>query len=252
MTRLTLLIPCYNEAGRLPRTLSSFLARLPDDPAATEVIVLDDGSEDGTAELTRSAAAGDPRVRLLRWETNVGKGFAIRAGMLAASGDVIVFTDADGSYGPEQAERVASALDAADVAIGARGAPQPGGPLARGLASRAFNLAVRRLLGLEFNDTQCGLKGFRRAAAADIFGRARVDGFAFDAEALFLAGRLGLTVAEVPVTPERREGSKVRLAGDALQMLRQMWQVRRAAAAGAYGLPAGQTLAARAEAPPPA
>jgi hypothetical protein len=109
-------------------------------------------------------------------------------------------------------------------------------------ASRVFNQAMRRLLGLPFRDTQCGLKGFRREAARELFGRAKVDGFAFDAEVLFLARRLGLTVAEVPVSPEVREGSKVRLAVDALRMLRDTWRVRRAAAGGLYDRTAATPL----------
>jgi dolichyl-phosphate beta-glucosyltransferase len=147
----------------------------------------------------------------------------------------VVFTDADGSYGPEQMERVVAALERAPVAIGARLGSQPGGgsPLRR-LASPVFNRVMRLLLGLPFSDTQCGLKGFRRDAAEALFQRARVDGFAFDAEALLVANRLGLEVVEVPVTAEERQGSKVRLRGDALSMLADVWKVRRAAARGAY------------------
>jgi hypothetical protein len=121
--------------------------------------------------------------------------------------------------------------------------------MVRRVASRAFSLAQRAVLGLPFADTQCGLKGFRREAAQAIFGRAALDGFAFDAEALFLAGRLGLAVVEVPVRAEERDGSKVRLALDAVRMLREMGQVRRAAARGAYD--AAPTLPAPGEVSPP-
>jgi dolichyl-phosphate beta-glucosyltransferase len=100
---------------------------------------------------------------------------------------------------------------------------------------------MRRTLGLPFHDTQCGLKAFRRAAAADLFSRGRLDGFAFDAEILFLAERLGHQVVEVPVHAVDRDGSKVRLAADALRMLREMWSVRRAAARGVYDQPGDQT-----------
>jgi dolichyl-phosphate beta-glucosyltransferase len=147
----------------------------------------------------------------------------------------VVFTDADGSYSPEQLERVVAALAAAPVAIGARLGSQAGaGPPLRRLASRVFNRVMRLLLGLPFADTQCGLKGFRRDAAEAVFRRARVDGFAFDAEALLVARSLGIEVVEVPVRAEERQGSKVRLGGDALRMLGDIWRVRRAAAAGAY------------------
>ena len=102
------------------------------------------------------------------------------------------------------------------------------------MASRLFNRAIRALLGLPFGDTQCGLKGFRRPAALEVFGRSRLDGFAFDAEVLFLARRLGLTVSEVPVRAEERDGSKVQLVVDALDMLRDVLRVRRWAASGGY------------------
>jgi glycosyl transferase family 2 len=147
-----------------------------------------------------------------------------------------VFTDADGSYGPEQLERVVAALDRAPVAIGARLGSQAGtgSPLLRRLASPVFNRVMRLLLGLPFHDTQCGLKGFRRDAAEALFQRARVDGFAFDAEALLVAKRLAIEVVEVAVTAEDRQGSKVRVGGDALRMLADVWKVRRAAARGVY------------------
>ena len=231
MTRLTLVLPCYNEADRLPRTLEGFLAHL---PRSAEVVLVDDGSTDGTGEIAHAAAAADPRVRVLQRERNHGKGFSVRIGMLAAAGDLVVFTDADGSYAPSEVDRVVDALEDAPVAIAVRRAELVAGRLARRMASRGFNLAVRSVLDLPFADTQAGLKGFRRQAARQVFGRARVDGFAFDAEALFLARRLGIEVVEVPVWAEDRSGSKVRLALDAARMLQDMRQVRRAAAAGVY------------------
>ena len=235
MTALTIILPCFNEAMRLPTALATYLGWFPASPDEVEVLVVDDGSTDGTLAVADAAASGDARVRVLRTQPNHGKGFAVRTGMLAAQGDRIVFTDADGSYTPAEVERVALALGGADVAIGARGDLDAGtGPVLRRLASRVFNRAMRLVLGLPYRDTQCGLKGLRREAARELFTRARIDGFAFDAEALFLAGRLGLEVAEVPVRAEERDGSKVRLAVDALRMLRDMWGVRRAARAGAY------------------
>jgi glycosyltransferase involved in cell wall biosynthesis len=234
VTPLTIVLPCYEEGERLPGALERYLGHFPAGETGIEVLVVDDGSRDQTAAAADAVAARDPRVRVLRSSPNRGKGFAVRTGMLAGRGELLVFTDADGSYGPEEVERVVRALDDAAVAIGRRGDLEQGWPLLRRLASRVFNLATRLLLGLPFRDTQCGLKAFRREAAAELFGRTRVDGFAFDAEALFLARRLGLTVVEVEVSPELREGSKVRLAVDALRMLRDMWRVRRAAAAGAY------------------
>jgi glycosyltransferase involved in cell wall biosynthesis len=229
MTALTVIFPCYNEAERLPVTLEAYLAHLSSAPGEVEVLVVDDGSTDATAAVAEAAAGGDPRVRVIRTGPNRGKGFAVRAGMLAADGDRVVFTDADGSYGPSEVDRVARALAGAPVAIGTRDPDAATGRLARRVASRVFNRAMRVLLGLPFHDTQCGLKGFRREAARAVFGRARLDGFAFDAEALVLARRLGLAVAEVPVRAQERAGSKVRVLADGRRMLAQLWAVRRVA-----------------------
>jgi glycosyltransferase involved in cell wall biosynthesis len=233
-TGLTVVLPCYNEAKRLPGTLQAYLRQLSWVPGEVEVLVVDDGSTDATRAVAEAVAATNPRVRVLGHRPNRGKGFAVRAGMLAGRGDLIVFADADGSYGPGELQRVVQALAEAPVAIGARteGAT---GPLVRQAASRGFNLATRSLLGLPFQDTQSGLKGFRRAAARVIFSRTRLDGFAFDVEVLFLARRLGLDVAQVGVQARECDGSKVRVALDARRMLRDVWAVRQLAASGAYG-----------------
>ena len=232
---LSIVLPCLNEADRLPGTLAAYLAHFPPSRSEVELIVVDDGSTDGTTVIADQIAAADPRVLVVRTTHNHGKGYAVRTGIRAAQGELVVFTDADGSYGPEQLERVVAALERAPVAIGARSGRQTGaGWLLRRLASPVVNRVMRVLLGLPFSDTQCGLKGFRRGAAEAVFRRARVDGFAFDAEALLVAGRLGLEVVEVPVTAEERQGSKVRLRGDAVRMLADVWKVRRAAARGVY------------------
>jgi dolichyl-phosphate beta-glucosyltransferase len=231
---LTLVLPCYNEAERLPRTLATYLEWLPQTPGAVEVLVVDDGSTDGTASVASAVAAGDGRVRVIGSKLHRGKGFAVRTGVLAASGDLVVFTDADGSYGPGDVDRIVAALADAPVAIGARDLRSQATSPTRQLASRLFNQAMRTVLDLPFRDTQCGLKGFRRQAALELFGRATLDGFAFDAEVLYLTRRLGLHVAEVGVSAEERDGSKVRIAVDALAMLAEALKVRRTAAAGAY------------------
>jgi glycosyltransferase involved in cell wall biosynthesis len=232
-TALTVVLPCYNEAERLPGTLRTLLAHLSLTPGAVEVLVVDDGSTDATATVAADVAAVDPRVRVLSYACNRGKGFAVRTGMLAAEGELIVFADADGSYGPDKIDRIVAALDEAPVAIGARGSASA--PLARRIASRGFNLAIRMLLELPFGDTQSGLKGFRRAAAREIFSRARLDGFAFDVEALWLARLLGLEVVEVAVRAMECPDSRVQLLSDARRMLGEVWAVRQARDAGAYG-----------------
>jgi dolichyl-phosphate beta-glucosyltransferase len=224
---LTVILPCYNEAQRLPGTLQALLAHLSAVPGEVEVLVVDDGSTDATVSVAEAVAAVDRRVRVLSYCPNRGKGFAVRTGMLAAQGELVVFTDADGSYQPSDLDRIVAALDRAPVAIGSR-AGGASGPVARRAASRVFNLAIRGAVGLPFGDTQSGLKGFRRAAAQQIFSQARVDGFAFDVEVLWLARQLRLEVAEIGVQAMERQGSKVQMAADALAMLGEVWTVRRA------------------------
>ena len=233
-TALSLIFPCYNEAERLPQTLAAYLAQLSREPGAVEVLIVDDGSTDQTFAVARAVAARDHRVRVVRSQPNHGKGHGVRIGVLEAEGELIVFTDADGSYGPREVARVTAALADAPVAIGSRPVGWATGPAGRRLASRLFNRAIRALLGLPFCDTQCGLKGFRRHAALEVFGRARLNGFAFDAEVLFLARRLGLAVSEVPVRAEERDDSKVQLVVDAVGMLRDLLRVRRWAVSGGY------------------
>ena len=231
---LTVILPCYNEAERLPGTLQALLTHLSAPPGKVEVLVVDDGSTDATVTVAEAVAAADRRVRVLSYGPNRGKGFAVRTGMLAAQGDLVVFTDADGSYQPSDLDRIVGALDRAPVAIGTR-AGDPSGPIARRAASRVFNLAIRGTLGLPYGDTQSGLKGFWRPAAQQIFSQARVDGFAFDVEVLWLARQLGLEVAEVRVQAMERQGSKVQMLTDALEMLGEVWMVRQARTTRTHG-----------------
>jgi glycosyltransferase involved in cell wall biosynthesis len=231
-TALTVILPCYNEAERLPQTLQALLAYLSGIPGQVEVLVVDDGSTDATVMAADAVAAVDRRVRVLSHQPNRGKGFAVRTGMLAAEGELIVFTDADGSYGPSDVDRIVRALARAPVAIGAR-TSGTSRQVARRTASRVFNLAIRSSLGLPFGDTQSGLKGFRRAAARQIFSQTRVDGFAFDVEVLWLARQLKLDVAEVAVQAMERQGSKVRMLADALGMLREVRAIGRVRTNGA-------------------
>ena len=223
---LTVVLPCYNEAERLPGTLQALLTHLPVAAGEVEILVVDDGSSDATVSVAEAVAAVDRRVEVLSYQPNRGKGFAVRTGMLAARGELVVFTDADGSYRPRDLDRIVAALDRAPVVIGTR-ASGATGPLARRAASRVFNLAIRGALGLPYGDTQSGLKGFRRPAAQQIFSQARVDGFAFDVEVLWLACQLRLEVAEVGVQAMERQGSKVEMVADALEMLGEVWTVRR-------------------------
>lgn len=214
------MIPAYNEERRLLPALQRVDEYLSTRPYVSELVVVDDGSTDRTAELVRGFAPSAPdrvQVRLLAHERNRGKGAAVRTGCLAAQGEYVVFTDMDLAVPVEEVGRVLERLEAGvDVAVGTR--LHPGGqdmrssqPPLRRLSGRLFVL-VRRLVAVpEFHDTQCPLKGFRRQAAHRLFAAQRLSGWAFDVELLYLAKRWGLPVEEVPVRWDHIAGSHVGL-----------------------------------------
>lgn len=225
---LSIVIPAFNEERRLGATLDAVLAHV---DARAEVIVVDDGSRDGTAALVRERSALDPRVRLVALERNSGKGAAVRAGFLAARGDLVLFSDADNSTPIGELEKLRAAIDGgADVAIGSRALPgsdvRVKQHVLRQRMGETFNLLVRALGGLDVADSQCGFKLFRRETALPVFERQTLDGFAFDVEILYLAGRRGLRVAEVPVTWINSPDSRVNILRDPLLMLRDVLRVR--------------------------
>ena len=236
--RLSVVVPAYREERRIASTVASLRSAL--GGLGVEIVVVDDGSGDATA--ARAAEAGADRVVPL--PVNRGKGGAVRAGVLAATGSAIVFTDADLSYPPSQVTRLLDRIEQGwDVVVGSRQHAETrtivGSGRLRDLAGRMFNLTTGLVLSRRFADTQCGLKGFHHDAAARIFGVARVDGFAFDVELLWLAGHLGLSVDEVPVELANAAGSTVRLNIDPIRMVRDLWRIRRWAAAGVYDRPPG-------------
>jgi len=208
--RLSVVIPAYNEAVRLPPTLRRLSAYLASRPH--EILVVDDGSRDGTADAARSTDC--PGLQILRTELNRGKGHAVRRGMLAARGERCLMTDADLSTPIEDLARLERSLDeGCDVAIGSRALPgadvQVHQPWYRENAGRAFNLMVRILALPDLRDTQCGFKLWRGEAARDAFGATRLDGFCFDVEALYVARKQGRRIAEVPVTWRNDAGTRV-------------------------------------------
>jgi len=230
---LSVVIPAYNEEGRIATTLAAVRAYLQHALPEAEVIVVDDGSEDATAQVVEkiSSEPGVP-VRLIRNRDNHGKGYSVRQGALAAQGDLVLFTDADLSTPIEDLERLRRALEEerADVAIGSRNLPQARAgvqrPWYRELMSRAFNLAVRLILVPGFSDTQCGFKLFTREAARELFSRQLLDRWSFDAELLFLARKRGLRVVEVPVRWEYSSATRMKFLRNAVQMLCDLFRVR--------------------------
>jgi dolichyl-phosphate beta-glucosyltransferase len=222
---LSIVIPAYNEEARLGPTLDRINAWLRTRPHAVEVIVSDDGSRDRTREVAEAGGA-----RVVGHMPNRGKGAAVRAGMLAATGDRVLMCDADLATPIEELDKLAAELDrGADVAIASRALDRTlietrQHPM-RELMGRTFNGIVRMLVLGGIKDTQCGFKLFTRTAAQDLFGRATVDGFAFDVEVLWLA-RGRYRIAEVPVVWRHVEESKVSPGSDALRMFVDVVKLR--------------------------
>ena len=230
---LSIVIPAYNEERRLPSTLDAIFGWL--DATSyrdAEVLIVDDGSADGTVAMVEQRAASDPRLRLLRNPGNRGKGYAVRHGMLEATGDWILSTDADLSAPIDELPKLLAAAEqkGAAIAIGSRaldrtliGVHQSQW---REMSGIVFNGVMRLITGLPFADTQCGFKLFRRDAAGRVFKRQRLDGFSFDVEDLFIAQTLKIPAIEVPVRWNNVEGTKVGLVqgiASFLDLLRIRW-----------------------------
>ena len=214
--QLSVVIPAYNEAGRLPATLERIASYLRAEVRAFEILVVDDGSADDTAERARACLAGEPGGRVLSLPENRGKGAACRRGVLAARGDRILICDADLSTPIEEERRLRAPLCAgADVVIGSRAHPEARIEVRqarlREAAGRGLNRIMRWLGLTQFRDTQCGFKLFRREAAHTLFAESRIDGFLFDLEILMLAKRRDLAIVEVPVEWHNDPDSRVRV-----------------------------------------
>jgi dolichyl-phosphate beta-glucosyltransferase len=227
----SIIIPAYNESERLNVSLPKVLDYLNARALQAEVIVVNDGSSDDTAEVVRRFAALHPEVRLLENPGNRGKGYSVRNGMLNARGDVMLFTDADLSSPIYEASKLFEAIEGgADVAIGSRWLraelQTERQPWFRQLYGRLFNLALRIVLGLNYRDTQCGFKAFTRAAAHTVFARQRIERWGFDPELLFLANKFKLRTVEVPVEWAHDHRSKISPLRDGIKMGVEMLAVR--------------------------
>ncbi len=222
--RWTIVIPAFNEAQRLQRTLAATAAWLDARGETYEVIVVDDGSDDGTAALVEEFAARHPRFACLRLPHNRGKGAAVREGFSKSRGELVLFMDADLSTPIEEAERLRAAIDGGGAAaIASRGLPESNLEVRqewiRERMGKTFNALVRLLTGLEVRDTQCGFKLLRGEDARALAPEMREDGFAFDVELLLLVRRRGLALREVPVTWRNDARSRVDPVEDSLRML---------------------------------
>jgi len=237
---LSIVIPAYNESADIEAAVEAALAYLARAAPDGEVIVVDDGSTDDTAELVAAYARAQPRVRLVRNERNRGKGYSVRRGVLEARGDIVLFSDADGSTPLSEAPKLLDALRSggADVAIGSRALPESRlerpQPWLRRTMGWVFRNIVRLLVLRGFRDTQCGFKAFRAQAAREVFSRQSLDGFAFDVEALFIARRLGYHIKEVPVRWLDSRDSRVHPLRDPARMFCDLLRIRFRALRGRY------------------
>ncbi len=238
---LSIVIPAYNEEQRITPTLERMSAFLAGTGLRTEIVVVDDGSKDGTVALCRSLAERLPGLRVVATSPNRGKGHAVRVGMLEARGDVRVMCDADGSMPATELPKLLRpiARGEAVIAIGSRyveGAAQHTQPLWRRAWSRLCNKVIRAALVPGVRDTQCGFKAFTAAAAVDLFSRAQIDGWAFDLEILAIARRQKLAIAEVGVQWQDDARSKVNPLEDLWKVIREAVTIKRNLNRNAYGV----------------
>jgi dolichyl-phosphate beta-glucosyltransferase len=244
----SIVIPAYNEGARLGATLEKVLGYVRAQGWNAEVIVVNDGSRDNTAELVRRFAEKDSRVRLVENPGNRGKGYSVRNGMLNALGEVVVFSDADLSSPIEEMPKLLEALAAgADIAIGSRllraELQTQRQSMHRQLFGRVFNLLLRMILGLKFKDTQCGFKAFTRRAAQTILPLQRIERWGFDPEILFLARKFGFRVEEVAVHWGHSGDTRIHPVVDGARMFWEMVRIRWNDMTGKYD--AGSAVGAR-------
>jgi glycosyltransferase involved in cell wall biosynthesis len=232
-------IPAYNESSRIRPTLDALLRYTQEQSWDVEILVVNDGSTDDTAQVVREYGKQHPQILLVENPGNRGKGYSVRNGMLHARGDVCLFTDADLSSPMTEAPKLFAAIaQGADIAIGSRWLrtelQTERQPLYRQAFGRIFNLALRIILGLRFADTQCGFKAFRRDAAQQIFPLQKIERWGFDPEILFLARRAGLKTEEVPVVWAHSEGTRLNPFRDGLRMFVEVLRIRWYSIAGEY------------------
>jgi glycosyltransferase involved in cell wall biosynthesis len=241
-TSLSLIVPAYNEAARIGGPLVEMGAWLNAHCESSEIIVVDDGSDDQTCEVVRRTAPSLPTpLRLIRYQPNRGKGYALKVGFAAAAGDVLAFTDCDLSTSLDSLPDFLAALEQdADIAIGSRKSLAATitrhQPLLREHLGRVFTWIVRRAIA-DVSDATCGLKAFRREAGMDLFAHSRIDGWSFDAEILRIAHKRGYRISEIPVRWEDRDGTKVQLLRDVVGSLIGIAKILRNDRTGVYDRP---------------
>ena len=247
-TAYSIVIPAYNESERIRATLDKILVHIQERGWDAEILVVDDGSTDATAQIVQAYAAEHPLLRLLQNPGNRGKGYSVRNGMLHANGEMVLFSDADLSSPIEEADKLFVALaEGNDIAMGSRWMrtelQTQRQPLYRQLLGRIFNLALRVVLDLHFRDTQCGFKAFPRRASQVIFPLQHIERWGFDPEILFLARKFGLKVKEVPVKWAHREGTRINPLRDGIRMFSEVLKIRWYSLSGKYEAGSTSTVA---------
>ncbi len=229
---ISIVIPAYNEAKRLPQTLQKVTAHLKKKGLSFEVIVVDDGSRDSTAKWVREAGGVCPEIKLFSNRQNRGKGFSVRRGVLAAAGEYILYTDSDLSTPIEELDNLLAEMagEEADIVIGSRGLPESRivikQPWYRRLPGKLYPLLVKILVTGRYRDTQCGFKLLRRDVAQRLFSRMKSNGFSFDVELLYRAQKERCRVKEAPVTWRNSKESKVVLWRDPPLMVKDLFRIR--------------------------
>jgi dolichyl-phosphate beta-glucosyltransferase len=231
MSRISIIIPAKDEQERLPpflRTVIEFCRR---STHSYEIIVVDDGSKDQTANVSLSFQKEFPSLKVISLGSNHGKGYAVKQGFFAAQGDIVLFLDADGSTQPQEIERHLGLFDQGyDIVIGSRvlrdGKSQVKAKAYRRWMGVVFNFLVSRILIKGIKDSQCGFKMFRAPLIKDLFGRLHLEGYGFDLELLYLAQKMDLRIKEVAVNWSHVDGSKIDLFKDSLRMFYNIIQIR--------------------------
>jgi len=235
---LSIVIPSYNEEKRLPATLERIASYIKGSGRKTEVIVVDDGSTDRTAEVPKDYAGKIENLRVVANGRNRGKGYSVKHGMMEAQGKIVLFTDADLSAPIEEADKLLPKMDEYDLAIGSRAVNRAlievHESAFREFAGIVFNRIVRIILRLPFVDTQCGFKAFRRERCKILFEQQTIERFGFDPELLYLARHHGLKTIEVAVRWAHSPATKINMWRDSLQMFLDVVVIRWNALRGRY------------------
>ena len=230
--KVSLVIPMYNESSIVNEAVATFSDYMKKTFEDFELIFVDDGSADGCGDVVAKASEADPRIRLCRYTPNRGKGYAVRTGVLAATGDLILFTDCDNAYGTDAVGRLADTLmqTQADIVVGSRNLSKDGyegyTPI-RKLMSKTYIKVIALAAGFKLSDSQCGIKGFRRDIAKKIFSNCEVDRFAFDLEVIMIATKIGAKIAEMPVKIINHRESTVHIVRDSVKMLRDVRRMKK-------------------------